>query len=1051
MGLITDYLALQRKYEEQYGERTVILTEVGTFYEIYSFDPCYCNSDEAHIDAEKKVWNEKIGHAVELSVVLNCALTFQDKNKPYGIRNPHKIGFPSISYIKNRDTLLSNDYVIIRMDQQKDHSNLKSGELVPRFVAEICSPTMQIDSININKSRSNIICVYMEYQSGIVNGIPPLFENFMVITSVATVDILTGQNRISEFYSKSEDPIHAIQELYRFLITHNPQELLIHLTNLPIPYDKHSPESPNFYIKYLERVLELKRYERLTIRINNVPHDYNKVSYQTEFLNKIFTKPISKNPISSNSGLKLTIIQARNDHIIEEMGLEEMNYGRVAYIILMQHCYSHNPDIIQKLSKPDYTWLDENTHLILTHNAIVQLDLISPKYTQTRKNKDIDSLMSVLDHTQTHLGRNTLHYLLQNPMKNSEDISSYYDMVDEMKLISKDTDPLWSILNKQLKELPDIGRLQRKLQIRLLTPKEMTTLYFSYIKIIKIYVMILGLNTPTLHSQMLTKEEVTNFNSFISRFSTYIDFEALECCYIETSEETGNKWLEFERSPIKRGYYTDLDTEMKRLESSETELKQIVEHLNGFLGNAKGKKIEMKSEKKKQGAKKQDPSATVLVATIAKTSSLAFAPINTELCGTIKILPYSASDNIITSDKILELSGQIDKIKMWAREQLYAIYETILDEMTTKYNFYSSIATLIGKLDLIHSYAKVSHMYNYFRPEIVSEDSKTSYLEAKEIRHPIIERIIDGRYISNDIYLGNGNNERTNGILLFGVNQTGKSSTAKSIALIIIMAQIGCFVPAHLKYRPYSKIITRLSGSDNIFKGESSFAVEMTELRTILRQSDERTLVIGDELCRGTETHSGMALTASTILSLIEKDATFIFATHMHELINLSCISKLEPEKLKICHLSISYDDKSQILIYDRKIKDGSGLSIYGLVVARSLSLPPPFIDKANEVLKEIIGQNDDFINMKKSRYNSDVYMDCCAVCQKTRKQTELQTHHIEEQALADNRGLIGNMHKNIKNNLIVLCDACHKEQHSKDASLFVRDTNLGKLVCIDI
>jgi DNA mismatch repair protein MutS len=330
-----------------------------------------------------------------------------------------------------------------------------------------------------------------------------------------------------------------------------------------------------------------------------------------------------------------------------------------------------------------------------------------------------------------------------------------------------------------------------------------------------------------------------------------------------------------------------------------------------------------------------------------------------------------------------------------------------------------------------------------------------SYLEAKELRHPIIERIIDGPYVTNDLSLGKSRNLESkspadpspNGVLLFGVNQTGKSSLAKAIALNIIMAQIGCFVPAKLRYKPYSKIITRLSDSDNIFKGQSSFAVEMTELRTILRQSDSSTLVIGDELCHGTESHSGMAITASTILSLIEMNASFIFATHMHELLNLECMKTISDDKLRWCHLSISYDEVSKILIYDRKLRDGSGASVYGLMVARSLDLPKEFLDRANSILLEITGNNKEFVDTTQSRYNPKLYVDVCAKCGRSRNQIELHTHHIQEQSRADERGLIENMDKNAKDNLIVLCRDCHTMLHRKGEELQTLSTSEGKII----
>ena len=638
--------------------------------------------------------------------------------------------------------------------------------------------------------------------------------------------------------------------------------------------------------------------------------------------------------------------------------------------------------------------------------------------------------MAVLDHNQTHLGRRILYNLLQNPMLNATEINIYYDMVEEMSSMV-DKEPLWMLLDKQLKELADVGRLQRKLEIKLINPKELVILYKTYIKVITMYITILNVKAPVLHSQLFTPQDVNEFNSFITRFGSMINFDALECCHIDTME-SGHRFLEFIDCPIKSGIYHELDAQAKLLVTAENNLQTIVDHLNSYISNSKGKKIEFKT-RKKQGAKKQDPSGILLTTTVAKATLLLSSPIDRNLCGNISAVQYTTADKIITSDKIANLCDQIDKIRTSMRQYLLSVYESIIEEMTTRYNFFVPVANLIGKIDLVHTYASIAHKYNYYRPQLVNDDCPVSYLEAKEIRHPIIERIIEGAYVTNDVLLGRGSNEsgRSNGMILYGLNQSGKTSLAKAIALIIIMAQIGCYVPGKLKYKPYSKIITRLSGNDNIFSGQSTFVIEMTELRSIIRQADQSTLVLGDELTKGTESSSGTAITLASIKSLIKKQSTFIFSTHMHHLVDMPYIAKLDPTLLNISHLAVFYDQPSDNLIYNRKLQTGSGSAIYGLTVVKS-GFTEEFLNDANEVLLYLGGDTGNILDLKTSRYNSKVYMDSCAVCKKTKLQTELQSHHIEHQERADNRNLIGNMHKNVKNNLIVLCKDCHTDLHKQ-------------------
>lgn len=1051
--LIEEYFTLQKQHEQQYGERTVVLMQIGSFYEMYGYDPSYCTTEEAKIDKQGKMWTEPMGHAVDMSVVLNCVLTHENNNESYGINNPHKVGFPCIAYEKNRATLLANDYVIVRVDQEKN------GGKVNRFVAEICNPTMFMDNITPTRPTSNIACVYIEYQQGLART-NNKYDNFLITTGVAVVDVITGQNRVCEFYSKAEDQVHAVQELYRFLISHYPRELIFHVGDMPEGLNKHTDQAPNPYIKYLERVLELRRFERLTAHVNAVPADYKKISYQIEVFNKLFTKKPEIQQ-QATQGIRLNIVQKKNEKIIEDLGLERMNYGRIAYMLLMQHCHSHNADIIMKLAKPDLQWIDERKHLILTHNAIVQLDLIPEggKPSRLQRRPEIDSLLAVLDQNQTHLGRRLLQSVLQNPMLDPDDIQAYYNMVEEMLISTQNAggnDPMWMDLDRKLKELPDIGRLQRKLEIKLITPKEFSVLYRAYLKIINIYISILSAKAPTLQKHLLVPNDANSFNQFIAKYAGIFNFEALECCHIDTNE-SGGKWLEFNDCPIKLDVYPDIDEQVRQLCSAETILQQIIDHLNGFLVRTTGKKISFKAAKRKQGATKQDPTGTIITTTDAKAKVLLGSPIDTTLCGVLQVLPYTSAEKMLTSDRIGALCTQIDTTRTWLRYRLMAIYEALLEEMVTKFTFYVPVANLVAKLDLVHSYAKVSNKYNYHRPELVIDDNTTdtSFLESRELRHPIIEQIIDGAYVTNDIMLGAGQPPientltRTNGKLLYGVNRTGKSSLAKAVALNIIMAQAGCFVPSRLRFKPYSKVITRLSGVDNILKGQSSFEVEMTELRTILRQADSKTLVIGDELAKGTESDSATGITVSAILYLLERKSSFIFATHMHHLVNIPHIAQIEPYKLDICHLSVMYDEATDILVYNRKLQPGPGSSIYGLMVARALGLPLEFINKAHEVIQYINGANQELVPTNTSRYNNKVYIDACVMCGKTRAETELNTHHIQEQHMADARNLIGNMHKNVKDNLTILCRSCHTNLHREKKELEILDTSKGKIICL--
>ena len=247
--------------------------------------------------------------------------------------------------------------------------------------------------------------------------------------------------------------------------------------------------------------------------------------------------------------------------------------------------------------------------------------------------------------------------------------------------------------------------------------------------------------------------------------------------------------------------------------------------------------------------------------------------------------------------------------------------------------------------------------------------------------------------------LGNGEKD---GILLFGTNACGKSTFMKAIGLNIIMAQAGLFVASDkFVYKPYTQIFTRILNNDNIFRSQSSFAVEIQELKSILSRSDQNSLILGDELCSGTETTSALCIISAGLDTLCKRKSTFIFTSHLHELTRLEEVKRLE--NLRVYHLRIDYDEEKDILIYDRKLAEGSGPSIYGLKVCEAMGMEKDFISFAKGVQNNF--EKNKVLTTKKSQYNKDIFMDECKMCFK--KCENLETHHIKDQQFADENNMI--------------------------------------------
>jgi DNA mismatch repair protein MutS len=346
----------------------------------------------------------------------------------------------------------------------------------------------------------------------------------------------------------------------------------------------------------------------------------------------------------------------------------------------------------------------------------------------------------------------------------------------------------------------------------------------------------------------------------------------------------------------------------------------------------------------------------------------------------------------------------------------------------------TALVEAISQMDVELTLAIVSELYGYVRPQYVAEDDlKTAGLFIEDLRHPIIERIhTDTPYVPHTIAYGAFANpdidgaSATCGTLIYGVNASGKSSLGKAIGLAVLMAQCGMPVSATaMKLIPYNAVYTRILGNDNLWAGMSSFVVEMTEFRSILRSAAHRVLVVGDELCAGTETASATAIVAAGIQTLVKRGCHFFFATHLHELATIPAIAK--NPNISVYHLSVVPNLENGSLLYDRRLRPGCGSPMYGLEVCRGLDMDPEFLALAYDLRKSLFLADGTPIHT--SRYNAGVIVGKCTVCGGTEG---LETHHIVPQAAADADGCIRpGKHKNSKDNLAVLCDACHLKHHA--------------------
>jgi DNA mismatch repair protein MutS len=1064
MATISEYFEYQKLYQEKYGHRTVVLIQIGSFYEIYEYNPDQDDSNDCR-------YTERIGYSRELSIILNMILTSKTKNKSHRVSNPYMIGFPCLAYERHREVILANNYTLIRIDQSPD--NPKN-----RIVGEICSAGTELDSMS-EKATNSIVSIYIECQNikgvkGVkdVKGVKGAkmdnvddntkrnenvgVDDYVIISGMSSIDVTTGENIVCEVYSQDGNNIYALQEIYRFLASQQPREVLVHIRASSLKIENAHLDK---YIDVIYDLLELNKYTVIGPKIDQIEKEYLTINYQNQLLNRIF--PSSSNGLSSSNSSSLdsdpdsSSLNSQSQipiTAIERLDLERLSYGLISYIVLLQYCYEHNETLIQRLHRPKTSWTDQSKHLILANNAIHQLDIIpnnsniSTSANSNRGRKRIDSLLSVLDNTNTPMGKRMLRKMLLSPITDMDRLDILYGVTDE--LISNND--ILKTTKSSLQSIPDLDRLSRKIRIEKISPRELSLLYYSYIKIVALYCNLFGFaydsNTCQVQQPFLMKlfpsnSVITPFNQWISYINSTIDIDKLNQCKL--LEGKAESRMDSGESFLRKGIDPLLDQLDQNITMCKERLESICDHLNGLLSASNVRHITPdygRKTKSTPSIEKYDDINVSIITTAARATLLKrkISQVDIDLCGNLEFNKVTKG-MIITSDKIREFSICLEQSRSMLEIHSYQMYKGILNKLSSEFNFYTDISDFVSTLDYVKTNAYNAIMFGYNRPDI-NRSSDHSFLSVKKARHPIIERIISSEYIHNDLDLGNGESNNYLGMLLYGVNSSGKSSLTKSIGLIIIMAQAGMFVPAELTYKPYNRITTRLSGNDDIFKGQSSFVVEMTELRNILKNASPSTLVLGDELCRGTESISGTSLTVATLETLIEAKSSFIFSTHMHHLSTYPSIVELSSE-MRVCHLSTYYDEEIKDLVYDRKLEEGSGSSVYGLEVCRSLSMDPAFIDKANKV-RHNLSKTPSLLKPKKSNYNASVYVDRCSLCGSVDEQ--IDTHHVKEQHMADEHGFIGTFHKNSTFNLIALCSDCHSKLHANNMKLVPKQTLTG-------
>lgn len=298
------------------------------------------------------------------------------------------------------------------------------------------------------------------------------------------------------------------------------------------------------------------------------------------------------------------------------------------------------------------------------------------------------------------------------------------------------------------------------------------------------------------------------------------------------------------------------------------------------------------------------------------------------------------------TEELNELESKILGAEEKILELEYEIFISIRNHLAKNIERLQKTANTIASLDVINSFAIVAEDMSYCKPQV----DNSGVIDIKDGRHPVIEKMIEtGTFVENDTYL-DGLNDRLS--IITGPNMAGKSTYMRQVALIVLMAQLGSFVPASSAHiGVVDKIFTRVGASDDLSMGQSTFMVEMMEVATILREATKNSLIILDEIGRGTSTYDGLSIAWAVVEHIANKEkcgAKTLFATHYHELTELE--NKIEGVK----NYRIAVKEKGEDIIFLRKILPGGTDESYGIHVAKLAGVPQVVVKRSNEILKSL-------------------------------------------------------------------------------------------------
>ena len=582
---------------------------------------------------------------------------------------------------------------------------------------------------------------------------------------------------------------------------------------------------------------------------------------------------------------------------LKGFGIAKMNESIISagailhYLTTAEHHNTSHVSSIQRIDRGNHLWMDDFT--------ISNLELIHSS------NYNGHTLVEVLDETSTAMGGRLLKKWLLFPLISSKKINNRLDIVEYLTKNSA----IYDLIKKQFSEIGDLERMCARLAVLKTSPRELNQLKKS----------LLLLNPLKDQLQSIKHHQLNQWAKELQDNTEFID--KIDSIIFEEAPVVIGKG-----QVVKEGFHKELDELRLLLSDAKSVLLEIqnreientgITSLKIAFNNVFGYYIEVRNTHKDKV-----PTSWVRKQTLTAAER------------------YVTEELKIYEEKILGAEEKILKLEQ-------QIFTNLVHELIHEIDTIIHNARCIAYLDVIHGLSQVSLKNNYVKP-IVNEGK---VLNIKEGRHPVIEQFLPlgESFIPNDVLLDNNKQQI---MMITGPNMSGKSALLRQTALVVIMAQIGCFVPAEsAEIGVIDKLFTRVGANDNISSGESTFMVEMNETSSILNNLSEKSLILLDEIGRGTSTYDGISI-AWSIAEFLHENNKFrpktMFATHYHELNNMTKDFK----RVKNFNVSVKEIDKK--IHFLRKLVEGGSEHSFGIHVAKVAGMPSKIIKRAENILKEL-------------------------------------------------------------------------------------------------